>query len=155
MKKETVADMMQRFHLTPHVEGGAFRELYRDGTERPAERPASGVIYYALGQGETSDFHLLDSDEYWLYHAGDTVELWIVGEDGHLHTERLGIEEGAEPCVLLPKNTIFGARMVPGSTDGCLMSCVTVPEFTYEHYRILSEAEMREQYPESIPFFEE
>ena len=41
-------DFVKRFNLTPHVEGGAFRELYRDG-ERAKERPAHGVIYYELG----------------------------------------------------------------------------------------------------------
>lgn len=40
-------DFVKRFNLTPHVEGGAFRELYRDG-ERAKERPAHGVIYYEL-----------------------------------------------------------------------------------------------------------
>ena len=49
-------DFVKRFNLTPHVEGGAFRELYRDG-ERAKERPAHGVIYYELGQGEASQFH--------------------------------------------------------------------------------------------------
>ena len=56
-------DFVKRFNLTPHVEGGAFRELYRDG-ERAKERPAHGVIYYELGQGEASQFHTLDADEY-------------------------------------------------------------------------------------------
>ena len=30
-------DFVKRFNLTPHVEGGAFRELYRDG-ERAKEQ---------------------------------------------------------------------------------------------------------------------
>ena len=40
------------------------------------ERPAHGVIYYELGQGEASQFHTLDADEYWFFHAGSTLELW-------------------------------------------------------------------------------
>ena len=68
-------DFVKRFNLAPHVEGGAFRELYRDG-ERAKERPAHGVIYYELGQGEASQFHTLDADEYWFFHAGSTLELW-------------------------------------------------------------------------------
>lgn len=52
---------------------GAFRELYRDG-ERAKERPAHGVIYYELGQGEASQFHTLDADEYWFFHAGSTLD---------------------------------------------------------------------------------
>lgn len=153
MSRETVTDLIARLGLEPHVEGGSFRELFRSD-ERPAERPASGVIYYAMDKGEHADFHVLDSDEYWLYHAGATVELWRIEADGHVRIEYLGIGPGASPCILLPRNTIFGARPIPGSQEGCLMSCVTVPEFSYEHYRILSKDEVTQTYPETAPFFE-
>lgn len=59
------------FGLTPHVGG---RELHRDG-ERPKERPAHGVIHYELRQGEASQFHTLDADEYWFFYAGSMLEL--------------------------------------------------------------------------------
>ena len=145
--------LLERFKLDPHVEGGAFRELYH-ASGKAADRLDSGVIYYALGPGETSDFHVLDSDEYWLYHAGSTLELWSVNEDGSMRIDRLGIEEGAEPCVVMRKHTIFGARhAVDDENAGILVSCVTVPEFTYENYRILPKEEMLEKYPASRAFF--
>lgn len=49
-------------------------ELHRDG-ERPKERPAHGVIHYELRQGEASQFHTLDADEYWFFYAGSMLEL--------------------------------------------------------------------------------
>lgn len=153
MKSENISELIARLGLEPHIEGGSFRELYREGA-RPEGRPDSGVIYYAMDKGEHADFHVLDSDEYWLYHAGATVELWLIGADGGVRVERLGIAPGDQPCVLLPKNTIFGARLLPGSDEGCLMSCVTVPEFSYEHYRILPREEVTALYPETAAFFE-
>lgn len=152
MKKETVSELIRSLALTPHVEGGSFRELYRDG-ERPEGRGSSGVIYYAMDAGEHADFHVLDSDEYWLYHAGSTVELWLIDGAGRVSVKRLGIEAGAEPCVLIPGGTIFGARLAEGAAEGCVMSCVTVPEFSYEHYRILPREEVTQLYPEAAPFF--
>ena len=146
-------DMIARFGQEPHVEGGAFRELYRDGQAR-RERGTSGVIYYYLGPEEHADFHVLDSDEYWLYHGGATLEVWMVGPDGGMRVERLGLEEGAEPCVLVKGGVIFGARHPKGAQDGTLVSCVTVPEFSYEQYRILSREEMLESYPASKTFWE-
>ncbi|MBR4081067.1 MAG: cupin domain-containing protein [Clostridia bacterium] len=150
---QDVQKLIERFELEPHVEGGAFRELYHaSGTA--ANRLASGVIYYALGPGEQSDFHVLDSDEYWFYHAGTTLELWSVQEDGSMKVERLGIEEGAQPCVLMRKNVIFGARHAVNDEHArILVSCVTVPEFTYETYRILPKEEMLTKYPASAAFF--
>ena len=145
-------DMIARFALEPHVEGGAFRELYRDGQQREG-RGTSGVIYYYLGPEEHADFHVLDSDEYWLYHGGDTLEVWMVGPDGGMRVEKLGLAEGAEPCVLVKGGVIFGARHVRGAQDGTLVSCVTVPEFSYEQYRILSKEEMLASYPASESFW--
>ena len=145
-------DGIARFGLEPHVEGGAFRELYRDG-ERSGGREASGVIYYYLGPEEHADFHVLDSDEYWLYHGGDALEVWMIEPDGSVHVETLGMVEGAEPCVLVKGGVIFGARPVAGAQDGTLVSCVTVPEFSYEQYRILSREEMVETYPDSEEFW--
>lgn len=140
--------------MDPHVEGGTFKELYH-ASGAAADRLASGVIYYMLGAGEHSDFHVLDSDEYWLYHAGATLELWSVAEDGSMRIDRLGIEEGAEPCVLMRKGVIFGAcHAVDSEGAGILVSCVTVPEFTYERYRIVPKEEMLEKYPASKAFFD-
>jgi len=150
----TAEELIARFHLEPHVEGGAFRELYRDGMERGGERPAHGVIYYLLNEGELSEFHVLDADEYWLWHAGADVELWSFRENGPLKVERLGMGENAQPCVLLPAGTIFGARPVKGAKGAMLCSCVCVPEFMYEHYRILARDEVVELCPAAEAFYE-
>lgn len=145
-------DVVARFGLEPHVEGGAFRELYRDG-ERRGERGASGVIYYYLGPEERSQFHVLDSDEYWLYHGGGTLELWMVGPEGGMRVEKLGLGEDAQPCVLMKGGVIFGARHPAGTREGTLVSCVTVPEFSYARYRILSKEEMLASCPASEGFW--
>lgn len=145
-------DIISRFGLEPHVEGGAFRELYRNGQESGG-RGASGVIYYYLGPEEHADFHVLDSDEYWLYHDGAPLEIWSVEPDGQIRVETLGLEQGAQPCVLVKGGVIFGARPVNGAQDGTLVSCVTVPEFSYEQYRILSKEEMLASCPASEGFW--
>lgn len=148
----TAQEMIRRFGLEPHVEGGAFRELFREG-ERASERPAHGVIYYLLDAHESSDFHVLDADEYWLYHAGPDIEIWWIGEGGQMHIDRLGLGEQAQPCVLMKGGTVFGARHVDGQAGPTLVSCITVPEFTYEHYRILDKAEVLAMCPEAEGFF--
>ena len=147
-------ELALRFGLEPHMEGGSFVELDEPVPEGMGRAP-SGVIYYHLGKDEFSDFHVLDSDEYWLWHAGTALEIWMIGEDGKLKICRLGIDDGCEPCVLLKAGVIFGARHLPGSCDdGTMVSCVTVPRFSYEHYRILPKAEITEKYPETKAFFE-
>ena len=152
MRSVTAEELVKRFGLTPHVEGGAFLELDEPVKEG---RAASGVIYYALDRGETSDFHVLDSDEYWLWHAGGTLEIWMISPDGALEIRNLGIREGAEPCVLVKAGVIFGARHAADDEECTFLSCVTVPRFSYETYRILSREEAEETCAEVSAFFEE
>ena len=145
--------LIDRFRLEPHVEGGAFRELYREG-RTGGQRPAHGVIYYLLDRGEVSGFHVLDSDEYWLYHAGPDIDIWWLDEEHALHRSRLGMSEGAEPCVLMPGGTVFGAKHAQGQSGATLVSCVTVPEFTYDNYRILDKDELLSLCPDAADFFD-
>ena len=145
-------DLIERFGLTPHVEGGAFRELYRDG-QPSGVRPAHGVIYYLLDEGDVSDFHVLDADEYWLHHAGPDVEIWWIDQAGSLRIERLGMGDGAQPCALMKGGTVFGARPVAGAKGAALFSCVTVPQFTYEKYRILAKDEVLSLCPAAEDFY--
>ena len=147
-------ELAKRFGMEPHVEGGSFVELDEPLPEG-APRAASGVIYYHLGAEEYSDFHVLDSDEYWLWHAGTPLEIWLMDAGGKPEVKRLGIDPESEPCVLLKAGVIFGARHVPGDCgDGTLVSCITVPRFSYASYRILPKDEMLEKYPSTAPFFD-
>ena len=106
-----------RLNLDPHVEGGAFRELYREGWAEKRPRETSGVIYYYLGQDEDSDFHVLDSDEYWLWHAGGTLEIWSLTEEGVISMDNLaGL--GVRAAFLLGFLILFGIGFVgKGITD--------------------------------------
>ena len=145
-------NLIRRFGLTAHVEGGAFRELFREGQDA-SQRPAHGVIYYLLDENDVSDFHVLDADEYWLHHAGPDAEIWWIDGENRLHIDRVGIGEGAQPCALMKGGTIFGARPVRGAKGASLFSCVTVPQFTYEKYRILPKEEVLEICPAAAAFY--
>lgn len=145
-------ELMRSLNLDPHVEGGTFRELYRDG-HHSDQRMDSGVIYYALDKDEDADFHVLDSDEYWLYHAGTPLELWMIGIDGVISRTLLGIEKGCQPCVLIPKGVTFGARHLPGADDATVVSCVTVPEFSYEHYILYTKEQVLQRWPDVSDFW--
>ena len=147
----TIQEMRKRFNLQPCDEGGELCELYRDNPTE--ERPASGVIYYALCPEEYSEFHVIDCDEYWLYHIGSTIEVWMIDSKGKIQIEKLGIEKGSQPCLLIKAGTIFGARIIGNEKKSTLISCVTVPQFLEENFKLFTKDEMLNKHPELEEFY--
>lgn len=147
----TAEELKKRFSMGAHEENGSFAECHYESRE--PGRPASGSIYYYVAPGEVTAFHVIDCDEYWCYTAGDTLEIWQFDEDGTLTKHLLGIEGEAVPLVYLRKGTYFASRHREPGEEGTFLTCITVPRFTYEGFRMLSEAEMREKFPLSEGFY--
>src|SRR5580698_5481367 len=96
-----VDEWISRLDLTPHPEGGYFRETYRAprmvtpaGASTPV-RSASTAIYYMLTRGQFSALHRIRSDEVWHFYAGDSLIVTALipgatGLDAGLETYRLG-----------------------------------------------------------------
>ncbi|MEZ5177455.1 MAG: cupin domain-containing protein [Acidimicrobiales bacterium] len=63
-------DLIDRLGLSPHPEGGWYRETWRD---EPADggRGVGSAIYFLLGEGERSHWHRVDAAEVWHHYAGD------------------------------------------------------------------------------------
>lgn len=143
-------ELARRFNMHPHEEGGAYLELEpRDA----GERSAYGSIYYYLAQGQSAAFHQIDCDEFWAFSAGDTLELWIISPNGSLSVELLGLTDGSCPLIKIPAGCIFGARHVGAIADGTFLSCITVPKFNYQGWRLYSQEEIIRAFPQAASFW--
>lgn len=131
--------------LGPHPEGGWYRETYRssiefepDGYDGP--RSAATAIYYLLMPGESSRWHVVASDELWLWHQGGPLEVSLGGSEAQPmrepHVVALGprIEDGERPQVVVPAGIWQSAR--PASDEAVLVSCVVVPGFDFADFRL-------------------
>ena len=70
--------------LAPHPEGGWFRETWRSDVSfvpdgYPGSRACATAIYFALEPGEKSRWHVVRSDEIWLWHTGGPLTLRLGG----------------------------------------------------------------------------
>jgi predicted cupin superfamily sugar epimerase len=81
-------DVIARFGLQPHPEGGWFRETFRDA-EAHGGRPHSTAILYLLKAGEESRWHKVDAAELWHWYGGAPL-LLRVKQGGARHDHRLG-----------------------------------------------------------------
>jgi predicted cupin superfamily sugar epimerase len=119
--------------LLPHPEGGWFRETWRTSTPVRAhdgERSTATGIYFLLGSGEESIWHSVRSDELWLWHRGDPLELTLRGDaPAEENTILLGpdVENGQVPQALVPAGVWQSAR--PATGQEVLVSCVVSPGF--------------------------
>src|SRR6187455_2425652 len=100
----TEADRLIRLlKLSPHPEGGHFRETFRDSGRdgTGAGRSPSTAIYFLLKAGEASRWHRVDAAEIWHFYRGAPLELrigkqvYVLGPD---------IDEAQAPQIAVPPN---------------------------------------------------
>lgn len=134
--------------LEPHPEGGYFQSSYIS-KESGENRKLYTSIYFLLGVGDVSHFHRLKSDELWYFHAGSSLLVHVIDEEGNYVEHKLGldIENGETPQVLVPKNTIFGSSVIEGGTFS-LVGCMVAPGFEYEDFELFTQKELLQDYPQ-------
>ncbi len=119
----TAREVIRLLELSPHPEGGWFRETWRHQPASEGERGAGTAIYYLLAAGERSHWHRLDVAEVWHFYAGDPLELAV---DGRRH--RLGPDLAARerPQVVVPASAWQSATPLGAWT---LAGCTVSPAF--------------------------
>jgi predicted cupin superfamily sugar epimerase len=127
-----------RLDLAAHPEGGWFRRTWTSPV--PVEtaggtRPAATCIHYLLQPTEHSDWHVVTSDELWLWHGPGRLELSFGGsgeQPGEVTTVVLG--PGLAAQALVPAGVWQAAR--PLDDAEVLVSCVVSPGFDFADWRL-------------------
>lgn len=140
---------VQKLHLTPHPEGGYYKEIYRDpnyihqNADFDDKRNISTAIYYLLEQGDFSCFHRIKSDELWHHYEGGAINIYYL--KGHeIIRLQLGkdLDKGQSPMHIVPKNTWFASEPAEG-TDYALMGCTVAPGFDFADFEMASETDFQ------------
>lgn len=123
--------------LSPHPEGGWYRETWREGDGPEGEaRGHATAIYFLLEAGQRSHWHRVDAAELWLFHAGTPVDLLIAADaDGPVETIRIGADvlAGERPQGLVPP----GAWQSTETRGGwALVSCIVAPGFDFAGFEL-------------------
>jgi uncharacterized protein len=148
---------ISKLRLEAHVEGGYFREIYRNkysisdktfSYQFEGERSLSTTIHYLLKSGQVSKFHKLKFDELWFFHVGSPLIIYMINENGGLESIKLGldIEKREFPQIIIPANTIFGAEVIDKNSFS-LVSCLVSPGFDYREFEMFKANELIEKYP--------
>ncbi|MCI2788886.1 cupin domain-containing protein [Staphylococcus warneri] len=139
---------IDQLQMTPHPEGGYFKESIRHGSMN-STRAAFSSIYFLLTSNDISHFHRIDADEVWYYHAGESLTIHMIMPDGKYEAVQLGtnIEAGKVLQYVVPKGTIF-ASSFEHDEGFCLVGCMCQPAFEYKHFELFEAHELLALYPE-------
>ena len=149
---------IENLKLEEHIEGGYFREVYRNpagfyDTEKlfgfEGERSLATTIFYLLKSGQKSRFHKLKSDEIWLFHYGSPLIIHKIDENGIYSKSTLGLDllAGEMPQILISGKTVFAAEPLDlGSYT--LVSCMVSPGFDFKDFKMYTTEELIDIFPD-------
>ena len=171
----TVQEVVQKYNLVDHPEGGYFVETFRD-TETVVDSPqgsrnAMTSIYYMMAYDSHSDFHRLLSDETWNYYFGAPIYLYeLIGAElndndanatttttnQQLRTTILGnnLTAGHVLQYTVKAGTWFGAEIDPSVEDNdfphyALAGTNVGPGFEYVDWELGVGSDLIEEFPDA------
>ena len=150
--------LIQKYNLEPHPEGGWYKQTYKSNEEINADalperfgakRAFSTAIYFLLEKGNFSAFHRIKSDECWHFYAGDPLVIYIIEQNRELKIISLGngLEKGQSFQYVVPANCWFASRPAPGS-EYCFVGCTVSPGFEFEDLELADHTELSVMYPQ-------
>ena len=155
----TAKEWINCLKLTPHPEGGWYRETYRSAELVTAEalperfggsRCLGTAIYYLLEAGQVSHLHRIRSDEVWHFYDGDALSIHMFSDTDGYRQAVLGRRPQAGEClqVVVPAGCWFGAEL--GISSGfALVGCTVAPGFEFADLELAGRASLIRCHPAS------
>ncbi len=151
------AKYIEILQLTPHPEGGFYKEIFASPNTINAEalpgiysgpRKIYTSIYFLLESGDVSKFHRLQSDELWYFHAGNLLTIHILEADGTNRTIKLGpdIDDSHAFQARVPAGCWFGATVDQPNTFA-LVGCMVAPGFDFADFEMAEREQLVKDYP--------
>lgn len=131
------AELIEFLQLARHPEGGWYRETWRSPV-RIGERAAGSAIFFLLEAGQRSQWHKVDADEFWMWHAGSALDLGVATEDegdARLNVLGPGALAGEVPQLLVRAGDWQTANAIRG---WALVSCMVIPGFEFAGFTLAS-----------------
>ncbi len=154
-----IKNLIERFALEPHQEGGYYKETYRSKEIIPhaalpkrfgGDRCYATGIFFLLPEGEKSNMHKIKSDEMWHFYLGGPMTLIQLFEDGRIEKITLGqnILNGQKLQHVVPAGCWFGAYPDLGSSFS-FVGCTVAPGFYFHDFELAKYDDLISQFPDA------
>jgi predicted cupin superfamily sugar epimerase len=155
--KYSIDKLVIDLNLTPHPEGGFYREIFRsegifpvsDDSAFPSGRNYSTAIYFLLTDGNFSALHRIRSDETWHYYNGDPTLVVEITPEGKLIQTVLGpyIDQGQVFQYTVKAGHWFGS-MVANNGTYSLTGCTVAPGFDFRDFEMADRHQITKEFIE-------
>ncbi len=153
----TSKEIINTLELTPHPEGGYFKEIYRSKGVIKNEslayltegtRNYSTSIYFLLDQMDFSAFHRIKQDEVWHFYLGSTLLLHTINPKGEYACIRIGnnITDGEVLQYVVPAGTWFASE-IENKNEYALCGCTVSPGFDFNDFEMPGKNQLIKMFP--------
>ena len=163
MSELTAEEVIEHLGLEPlDQEGGYFRQTWRSAFRIPnetlgsafsaGEHAAGTAIYFLITRDQFSAMHRLRTDEIWLHHLGDPLEMLMLHPDGEGEIACIGsdLSRGQRPQHVCPANSWQGTQITPepSRVGWALGSCIMAPGFDWSEFELGDRDNLASIYPD-------
>ena len=117
--------LINKLQMTPHPEGGHFKESYRDKN--------ISLIYYLLKKNEKSHWHRLTKNEILHFYDGDPLEVSLSKNGINMHKIILNNSEDQLSHFIVKSGTWFSMK---SRGNYSLIGCTVAPPFDYDDFEL-------------------
>lgn len=149
---DPVASLVHAFRLSPHPEGGFFREVYSGPSGlalfSDKKRSLCSHILFLLTRRGRSRFHRIDADELWHHYEGASVTIIELRKGAVTKVTQLGKADEESLTHVVPAGTWFGA-FVQLEHEYALVGCTVSPAFEYSKFELGSRDALKCMFPDA------
>ena len=150
-------EIIDYLNLTPHPEGGYFKETYRSKQSiinselwegAKGSRNYSTGIYFMLENQQFSAFHKIRQDEMWHFYMGASILIHMINKEGEYKLITIGnkINKGEFFQYVIPANTWFASEL-KDKKGFSLCGCTVSPGFDFNDFEMPSRKFLIEKFP--------
>ena len=156
----TAQQIIHKFNLTEHPEGGYFKETYRSNgiiknenltTDFIGDRNYSTSIYFLLTSDKFSAFHKINQDEIWHFYKGTTLKLHMISPTGDYSFVLIGnnLEQNEQPQFVVPATYWFAAEVIE-SNSYAFTCCTVAPGFDFNDFVLPKREKLVQLFPQHV-----
>ena len=154
----TFQEIVATLDLSPHPEGGFYKEFYRSeglidasslSEDYSGSRNYATSIYFLLTSDSFSAFHKIHQDEIWHFYLGSPLTLHMISKTGDYSKQIIGNQiDQDQKLQFVVKGGDWFAAEVTQADSYALVGCTVSPGFDFDDFEMPARKQLIKLFPE-------